>query len=176
MNYAGVAAAVIAIVSTTTTRDQGRHEETKPVLYHDASKGSPALNREAKKAYEGKFRLTEATAKDGFYGGGMKGLITSSIRFRDPRSMRDAEIPGKVSFVFIVTTEGRVVEPRILHSTDAQVSKYIIEQISYDRYFPGRFRGTPVYSLHVGEWKFGGPDESTKASGDGLGIYRSRDR
>jgi hypothetical protein len=90
--------------------------------------------------------------------------------------MRVSEIPGEVSYAFIVTPDGKVVEPRILHSTDAEVSKYLIEQIRYDRYFPPRFRGTPVYSLHVGEWKFGGPDTNSKESGDGLGIYRSRDR
>ena len=175
MNFGHVVTAV-AIISITTAHGQGHGEETKPVLYYDASKGSPALNHEAKKAYEGMFHLAETTAKDGFYFGGMKGLFTSSIRFQDPRSMRDSEIPGKVSFAFIVTPDGRVVEPRILHSTDDRVSKYIVEKIRYDRYFPARFRGTPVYSLHLSDWKFGGPDGSSKASGDGLGIYHSRDR
>lgn len=167
-----VIAAITAISSLTATLAQG--EDKGSVVYFDAGEKSPALNREAKKAYAGKFRVEEASAKNGYYPGGMKGFFTSSLRFQDPRSMREAEIVGKISFAFVVTPDGKVTEPRILSSTDPRVSKYIIEKIRYERWFPARLRGTPVSSLHVGEWKFGGPESKSKASGDGLGIAQPR--
>ena len=93
--------------------------------------------------------------------------------------MRQSAVPGKVVYTFVVTPEGRVLDPRILHSTDERVSKYLIERISNERYLPARFRGAPVYSLHGDEWKFGGPDDPTappRQDNDGLGIMRNRDR
>ena len=92
--------------------------------------------------------------------------------------MRQSTIPGKVVYVFIVTPDGRVLDPRILHSTDERVSRYLIERISNERYFPSRFRGAPVYSLHGDEWEFGGLDSTApdRQNNDGLGIYHNRDR
>jgi hypothetical protein len=149
-------------------------EGNKPLVYNEVSEASKAIEREAKKAYAGKFRFIDIEQKDGsFSSGGVKGF--EGI-FGDPRSMRDYEKRGKVEFAFIVTSDGRVIEPLILHSTDAVVSKYIIDRISYRRYFPARLHGTPVFSLHTDKWKFRGPDTSSKASGDGLGFYHSRDR
>jgi hypothetical protein len=176
MHSGRLLAAAAAIISSTTTLGESHPEVPKSVIYHDGTENSPALNREAKKAYEGKFHVVEVTAKDGFNPGGMKGSFTSSFRFRDPRSMRDAEISGTIIYAFVVTPNGKVIEPRILHSTDSRVSKYILQTIIYDRFFPPRLRGAPVYALHVEEWQFGGPDGSSKQSGDGLGINKSRDR
>jgi hypothetical protein len=158
-------------------RAQSASDKEKPLVYDDVTEGSDAHDREAKKTYAGKFRFSDITQKEGFSPGGMKGIFTSSIRFRDPRSMRDEAIPGEIVYTFIVTPDGRVIEPRVLHSTDERVTKYILKRISYDRYFPARYRGLPVYSLQLDLWKFGGPDTtSPRQYNDGLGVYHSRDR
>lgn len=93
--------------------------------------------------------------------------------------MRQAEVPGKVVYTFIVTPDGRVLDPRILQSTDERVSKYLLQRISNERYFPARFRGVAVYSLDGDEWEFGGQNDPTappRQDKDGLGIMKSRDR
>ena len=90
--------------------------------------------------------------------------------------MRVSEIPGKVSYAVVVTPDGKVIEPRILHSTDPVVSKYVIEKVRYERYFPARWQGTPVYSLRVEEWKFGRPAEQDRLYRDGMGIQGQHDR
>jgi hypothetical protein len=163
---------------TSFVRGQGSSNNEKPLVYNDITEGSGAIDREAKKAYAGKFRFIDIKQKEGFSPGGLKGIFTSSLRFRDPRSMRDSAIPGKVVYVFIVTPDGRLLDPRIVHSTDERVSKYLIERISNERYFPARFRGVAVYSLHGDEWKFGGNDPTAppRQNNDGLGVYHSRDR
>ncbi len=167
---------VLAVASLVRGQSPGDNE--KPLVYNDVTGGSGAIDRDAEKAYAGKFRFIDVKQKDGFSPGGLKGLHTSQMRFRDPRSMRQSAIPGKVVYTFIVTPDGRVLDPRILHSTDERVSKYLIERISNERYFPARFHGVPVYSLHGDEWKFGGDDPTAppRQNSDGLGIMRSRDR
>jgi hypothetical protein len=155
---------------------QSSRDKEKQLVYNDITEGSSAIDREAKKAYAGKFRFIDIKQKDGFSPGGLKGFPSP---FQDPRSMRDSAIRGKVVFVFIVTPDGRVIEPRILHSTDERVSKYIIERISNRRYFPARFRRTPVYSVHGDELVFGGEDAAGPRQSqdhDGLGVWRNRDR
>jgi hypothetical protein len=158
-------------------RVQSASDKEKPLVYDDITEGADGYDRQAKKIYTAIFRFIDVTQEEGFRPGGMKGLFTSSIRFRDPRSMRDDAIPGKIVYAFIVTPDGRVIEPRVLHSTDQRVSKYILGKIRYDRYFPARYRGVPVYSLHLDSWEFGGPDtNSPRQDNDGLGVYHSRDR
>jgi hypothetical protein len=166
---------ILVIVSFARAQSPGQNE--KPLVYNNVTEGSGAIDRDAKKAYAGKFRFIDVTQKDGFIPGGLKGLYTSQIRFRDPRSTRQSEVPAKVVYTFIVTPDGRVLDPRILSSTDEKLSKYLIKKISNERYFPPRFRGTPVYSLHGDEWKLGeDPTGLSRQNGDGLGIMKNRDR
>lgn len=165
---------LLAVVSSIPAQGTG---DEKQLVYADPTGASGAIARDAKKAYTGKFRFIDTRQKDGFFPGRLKGGMTSSYRFSDPRSMRVSAIRGKVVYAFIITPDGRVMDPRILHSTDQRVSKYIIEKISYERYFPARFRGVPVYSLQSHQWEFGGEDARfPQQDHDGLGIYRHRDR
>lgn len=167
----------ILLASYGLGQAQSKKDASKPLVYADVNKESEQLVRAARKVYADKFRFFEVKQKQGFSPGGLKGFYTSTMRFRDPRSMRVSEVPGKISYAVIVTPDGKVVEPRILYSTDAVVSKYVIERIKSERYFPTRWQGTPVYSLHVEEWKFGGgPNERDRLYRDGLGVQGQHDR
>jgi hypothetical protein len=172
----GVSYSILVTASFACGQSPGPNE--KPLVYNNVTESSGVIDRDAKKAYAGKFRFIDVKQKDGFSPGGLKGRFTDQSRFRDPRSMRQSAIPGKVVYTFIVTPDGRVLDPRILHSTDEGVSKYLIARISNERYFPARFHGVPVYSLHGDEWDFGGndPRDPPKQNIDGLGIMRTRDR
>jgi Gram-negative bacterial TonB protein C-terminal len=172
----GVSYSVLVAASSVRGQSPGNNE--KPLVYNNITDNSGAIDHDAKKAYAGKFRFIDVKQKDGFSPVALKGRFTDQSRFRDPRSMRQSAIPGKVVYTFIVTPDGRVLDPRILHSTDEVVSKYLIERISNERYFPARFHGAPVYSLHGEQWDFGGPDprDPPRQNNDGLGIMRNRDR
>ena len=166
----------ILLASPGLTQAQPKKDESKPLVYADLNKGSEQLVRDARKVYADRFRFFEVKQKQGFSPGGMKGFFTSTVRFQDPRSMRVLETPGRVSYAVVVTPDGKVIEPRILSSTDPVVSKYVMERIKYERYFPARWQGAPVYSLQVEEWKFGGRSEQDRLYRDGLGVQGQHDR
>jgi hypothetical protein len=176
MRSSHVVAVIAVLVGASCAHAQSSGDREKRLVYNDVTEGADAADRDAKRAYAGKFQFADIKQSEGFSPARLKGTLTSSFRFRDPRSMRDSAIRGKVVYVFIVTPEGRVLDPRVLRSTDERVSKYIIERISNERYFPARFRGSPVYTLCRDEWAFGGQDLMPRQDSDGLGINRTRDR
>jgi hypothetical protein len=169
-----VAGLILLAISPGPTQAQKTTEQGLPVVYNDVTAGISTLDRDARKAYAGKFRLVEVTESDGLTPARIKGHTTP---FKDPRSMRDWAVPGKVVYLFVVTADGRVIEPRIVQSTDRRVSEHVIKSILVRRFVPARFRGVKVSSLHADDIDFGsrGPDEN-RLYKNGLGIQGSRDR
>ena len=165
---------LVTLALPAVAQKQSSPDGNKPLVYNDTTDSSRAFDRLAKNALAGKFRFIDVTLKDGFTPARVKGF---EIDLRDPRSPHDSSIPAKASYAFIVTPDGRVIEPRILSSTDPLVSKYVLNQISYRRYFPARYKGVPVYDLHGDEFKVGGAaDRGDRMFRDGLGIMGQRDR
>jgi hypothetical protein len=149
-------------------------DNSQLLIYNDITSGLSALDRDARKAYTGRFRVVEVTERDGFTPGRIKGV---AVPFRDPRSMREAAVPGKIVYLFVVTADGRVIEPRILQSTDRRVSDYVLKSILVRRFVPARFRGVPVASLHSGDLDFGSQrTDENKLFQNGLGLQGYRDR
>jgi hypothetical protein len=91
--------------------------------------------------------------------------------------MRDEAVPGKVVISWLVTPEGRVIEPRILQASDNRVANYMINLIVFRRFVPARIKGVAVLTVWVDEFVFG---SNTKRDDglfrDGLGIQGQRDR
>ena len=166
----------ILLASPGLVQSQSKTDDSKPLVYAAVDRQSEPLVRDARKVYAEKFRFFEVKQPQGFSPGGLKGNETSTLRFRDPRSMRVSDVPGKISYAVVVTPEGKVVEPRILFSTDAVVSKYVTERIKNERYVPVRWHGASVYSLHVEDWKFSQPADQSRLYKDGLGIQGQHDR
>jgi hypothetical protein len=153
---------------------QGAKEGTKPLVYNDTTDSSPTFDRTAKNALADKFRFIDTTQKEGFAPARVKGYTKP---WNPPTGSRARPISGTARYIFVVTPDGRVIEPRVLNSPDPAVSKYILDGISYRRFFPARFHGAPVYALHEDEFKVSGPTEhSNGLSKDGLGFMGGRDR
>jgi hypothetical protein len=148
--------------------------DTAAIVYDDVTSGSKAVDREAKKAYAGIFHIVEITETDGFVPSRLKG---EPLAFHDPRSMREWAIPGKMTFVYVVSPEGKVIAPRALETTDKRVSDEFLKSLLYRRFVPPSFKGTAVFGLSGGEITFGGyvaPVE--KLYRDGLGLQGYHDR
>lgn len=153
---------------------QKRAEHGLPVVYNDVSAGVAAIDRDARKAYAGKFRIVEVTERDGFMAGRMKAM---SDRFADPRSMRQKKVPGKIVFLFVVTADGRAVEPRVLQSSHPRASDSLVSTLLVLRFVPARLRGVAVASVRSVEMNLKveemGPNQTAN---DGLGLPGYRDR
>lgn len=168
-----VLAITLLAIAPEPANAQKPADHGQPVVYNDITAGLSALDRQARKAYAGKFRLIEVTKRDGLTPARIKG---HGEPFSDPRSMRDLAVPGKIVYLFVVTADGRVIEPRIIQSTDRRVSDYVLKSILFRRFVPARFRGVAVSSLHAGDIDFGsgGPYENRNFK-DGLGIQGYHD-
>lgn len=155
-------------------RAQKATEQGLPVVYNDVTAGVAAIDRDARKAYAGKFRIVEVTGRDGFATGRMKG--TTDL-FVDPRSMRERKTAGRILLLFVVTADGRAVEPRLLQSSHPRVSDYLIGVILVRRFVPARLRGVPVASLHSAELDLKAEEMGrNQMANDGLGLPGYRDR
>jgi hypothetical protein len=145
------------------------------VVYNPVSAETAALDRQARQAYAGKFRIVDVTERDGFTRGRMKGI--PDMFGGDPRSKRERKAPGKIVFLFVVTADGRVIEPRIIQSSDRGVANYLINWTLVRRFVPARYRGVPVAAVHSVELDLGieEPMRNPPAN-DGLGIMGYRDR
>src|SRR3712207_3921505 len=80
----------------------GASDEKKPVLYNAIHPEVPDLRRDAAKAFAATHRVLEPRVNEGFDPGGLKGCFTSTLRFRDPRSVRVYPRPGRIRWAFIV--------------------------------------------------------------------------
>lgn len=151
-----------------------RKKEALVIVYDNVTDGSTATDRAAEKAYVDTLRIIEITEKEGFKPARLKGEPRA---FKDPRSMRDWAVRGKITLLFVVTADGRVIEPRVLQSTDQRVSDLALKNIIYERFIPARLRGLPVSSLYGEEIAFRGYKSQGNGIGqNGLGIQGYRDR
>jgi hypothetical protein len=177
MKYATLAIAFLLSMSGVAY-GQKAAELRKTLLYNEVTEESVVSNRAAQKAYAGAFQVIDIRHADGFDPGRAKGSEPFSF-YIDPRPEREAAVPGKVLLVWVVTPDGRVIEPRILHSTDARLASHVQGRVANRRYVPARLRGTAVFSLRGHEFVFGPAGKQSRDSmmfKDGLGIQGQRDR
>ena len=157
---------------------QARESQSKLLLYNHVTGQPSALDRAAKNAYAGKFRVIDIRLAEGFAPGHVKGHDLLFF-YTDPRPEREEAVPAKVVLLWVVTPEGSVIEPRILHSTDARLADYVLNLVTLRRYAPARLRGSPVFSLWGDEFVFGSESKRSRDSDmfkNGLGIQGYRDR
>ena len=165
---------ILLVIARGLAEAQKPADQSKTLVYNEITEESSGLDRAAKNAYAGKFRFVDIRPSEGFTQGHLKGRPPV---YQDPRPMREETKPGKVVVAFLVTPDGRVIEPRIVQSTDRRVTSYMLALINPRRYVPARFRGAAVFSLWAEEFVFG--SETRRDNGlfkNGLGIQGNRDR
>ena len=160
----------------------------KVLVYYDALEHSAMDNggvqnqaavsdRVLRSAYAGKFEIVPIRRSDGFIPGRVKGYAIDFVV--DPRPEREETIPARVVLSWIVTTDGRAIEPRVLESTDKRVAAYLIKSISLRRFTPGRLHGNAVQTLWMDKYVFSSDGKRSRDSDlykNGLGIQGYRDR
>jgi TonB-like protein len=168
---------VLVLLLSNPVRAQAKPDENgdrRPVVFDFIPDSPNQIDRLAPKIYADRFKVRQVTAKDDFRDARIKGYFYS---IDDPRSMRVWRVPGKVEVIYVVNPEGRVTDARVLECTDPLFAKPMLESVRSRRFFPARYRGTPVFSLWSDSQIFGHPSDSGNGfREDGLGIMGYRDR
>jgi hypothetical protein len=144
----------------------------KTLIYNQLIEKPVVSGRDAQKAYAGKFQVIDIRQGGEFSAAHMKGHEPRFFWTEwDPRPVRQETIPAKVVLVWVVSPEGRVIEPRVIQSPDKRLAEQVIAEVTRLRYAPARFRGVAVFSLWSHEFVFG--DHQSRWGGefnDGSGI------
>jgi hypothetical protein len=172
-----MALALLAISSSLASA-QKPAEQSKTLLYNQVTGQASAWNRDVKSVYAGRFQIVDIRPGNGFTPGRMK---THDPRdyFPDPRPEREEAVPARVVLGWVVTPQGTVIEPRVLHSTDQRIANSLLHMVALGRYAPARFRDSAVFSLWGHEFIFGSVSKKPRDSDmfkNGLGIQGQRDR
>jgi hypothetical protein len=167
-----VLALTFLVASPTLADTEKPAFQGKTLIYNQLIEKAVVSGRDAQKAYAGRFQVIDIRQGSEFAAGHMKGHEPWFFWTGwDPRPVRQETIPAKVVLVWVVSPEGRVIEPRVIQSPDKRLAEQVIAEVTRLRYAPARLRGIAVFSLWSHEFVFGN-DKNQRDSGfnDGLGI------
>lgn len=173
-----VIALTLLAISSSLAYAKKPADQSKTLLYNHVTEHAPAWHRDVKSAYAGRFRIVDIRSGAGFTPGRMKSADPGDY-FPDPRPEREEAVPARVVLGWVVTPQGTVIEPRVLHSTDQRIASSLLHMVALGRYAPARFRDSAVFSLWGHEFIFGSVSKKPRDSDmfkNGLGIQGQRDR
>jgi periplasmic protein TonB len=113
--------------------------KTKPRLY-EISGEKDATDKAVDAAYSRKFNIIELRDRKGY----IKATPTARVVPLPLRSELGQPIHGDVDVVIIVTSDGRVIEPLILKSTDKRLNATALNAIRQWRFAPARLNGSAI--------------------------------
>jgi hypothetical protein len=172
---------ITAIASLIAGQSAAREPTTDnlPVVYDDVTEGSTKLDSDAKRIYASKFRIVPVARKDGLVPAQLQSDSSGEVQgvHDNQDRTRERESPSNVICIYIITAQGRVIEPHILKTTDGRLSRAWLDSFPHRRYVPAKFRGVPVATLGSIESRWGPNVRSgDRTFRNGLGIQGSRDR
>jgi hypothetical protein len=123
----------------------------KPVIYNYIGKGSERAGEAEVKAHYGtKFRIVDI---------GEPGFIRTKLTQRvPPRPLIESGrlIKGSVRVIYIITSEGRLIEPFVLSSTDNRLNPIVLAAIAQWRVTPATLNGVAISSICGQDFRFTG--------------------
>ena len=140
-----VSSAVPFLVTFTVFLHTAHAEEpaaaqSKPTVYSKFTKQNDPHSKAIEDAYAKKFTIVEHSDTKGF----TKAIMREYANPRPVLSESGQELKGKVIVCVIVTSEGRVIEPFILESTDKRLNIPALDAARQVRFEPARLNGSPV--------------------------------
>jgi hypothetical protein len=145
-------------VSTLAPQAEGRNERSgKPRVYNLIVKAAEPVDRLIRERYGGKYDVVEM-GKDRTY---VEPKLTKE-RFPNPVfNDENMEVAGSVHVCFVVTADGRLVDPFILRSASPLLERPVLEILKEFRAIPARLNGAPIAVVEVLKFTFGpGPRRS----------------
>ena len=112
----------------------------KPTVYNQIIRENDPTDKAAEAAYSTKFNIIELRTKKGY----TKATPTARVVPLPLRSESGQPIHGDVDVSIIVTSDGRVIEPFILKSTDKRLNATVLSAIRQWHFAPARLNGSPI--------------------------------
>jgi hypothetical protein len=141
-------------VSTLAPQAKGRNERSgKPWVYNIIVKAGEPVDQLIRERYGRKYDVVEI-GKDRTY------VEPKLTKYRFPNPVFDdenREVSGPVRVCFVLTADGRLVDPLILRSASPLLEGPVLEVLKEFRANPARLNGAPIAVVEVLKFTFGPP-------------------
>ena len=115
------------------------------MVYNEIIREKDPRDRAVEAAYSTKFNIIELRDKRGY----TKATSTARVIPLPLRTESGQPIHGDVDVSIIVTSNGHVIEPFILKSTDKRLNATALNAIRQWRFAPARLNGFPISTTDV---------------------------
>ena len=143
---------LLAIVFAPGSQAQGgRERSSKPVLYNLIAKEGEPIDQRIRERYARKYELVELRREPTY----VRAKLTKA-RFPNPVYDKDnQEVSGSVRVCFVITGDGRLVDPFIYGSASPLLEGPVLGVLKEFRAVPGRVKGAPVATVEAVKFTFG---------------------
>ena len=141
-----------AIVSAQAGNAEGRKERSgRPVLYNFIAREADPIDQMIRNRYGSKYEIIETRDARTF----VSPKLTKT-RFPNPVfDKNNEEIAGSVRVCFVITADGRLVDPQIFGSANPLLERPVLEVLKEFRASPARVNGAPVAVVDAVKFTFG---------------------
>ncbi len=143
-----------AFVFPPDGRAEGRKERSsRPVLYNLIVKEADPIDQTIRERYGAKYDIVEVRRQFSY----LSPKLTKT-RFPNPvYNQNNEEVAGAVRVCFVVTADGRLVDPFIMGTANPLLEGPVLEVLKQFRANPARVNGAPAAVVDVLKFTFGPP-------------------
>ncbi len=150
--YSALLVAVLFLIGSPRGYTAEGRGQGLPIVYSDVTDGVSKLDKEAQRIYATKFHILEVTQKNGFIPAQLKG---GPMIMGTPSNQKEHDEMDRAVCLFIVTADGRIIEPRMATPTSPGASEKVMRSFPSRRYVAARFSGKPVACLDAASFRYG---------------------
>jgi TonB family protein len=137
----------------TAVAQKAATTEKKPTVYNNIIRENDPADKAAEAAYSAEFNIIEVRDSKAYTAATERTRVVP----RPPRTQSGQPIFGDVWVVFIVTPDGRVIEPFIFKSTDKRLNMVVLNAVRQWHFAPARLNGSAVSAAQGEQVTFEAP-------------------
>ncbi len=149
--WIGLAVALVVAQGGSRPATAAQSESRKLVVYNHILEPGAAMDRLVHQTYDAGFQVVDFTDRDHIY---MPPRLAEAAPPIAPLDDTGKAIKGTVEALFIVTAEGRVLNPVVITSSDPRLNAAVLESLSGRTYRPARIDGWNVAATAGEEFTF----------------------
>lgn len=131
---------MFAFLLCPETRAANESVTEKPVAYNIVPEAAGAAYREVRAVYGAQYAIVDVREDDADF------QPPRLLTWSQPAAV-DADnepLRGEATVRYVITSEGAVVLPRIVHATSNSLAMVLLDALAKSRFRPARYRNQPV--------------------------------